>query len=122
MEKKKSKILIVDDEPGWRDLISLELSAEDCVVTTASSGSMALEFLRRTQFDLVITDIRMPGKIDGVDLLQTWRRENPAQKAIFMTGYAVEEKIQQALETGDVLLKKPFETNDLLNAVHVLLK
>ncbi|MBI3307679.1 MAG: response regulator [Candidatus Omnitrophica bacterium] len=124
MEKtrKKIKVLIVDDEPGWRDLLSLELSSEDCEVTTASNALAALDLLHRQSFDLLITDIRMPGQLDGADLIQVWHRENPAQKVIFITGYAIEEKIRQVMEQSSILcLKKPFESRELLNAVQTLL-
>ena len=117
------KILVVDDEPGWRDLLSLELTSEDCAVVTASSADEALVRLREQSFHLVITDVRMPGGMDGIDLIQTYRRENPAQKAIFITGYATEEKVEQALERGVVLcLRKPFESQELLNAINSLFK
>ena len=117
----KLKVLVVDDEPGWRDFLSLELSSEDRCVTTASNAMQALDLLRQEPFDLVITDVRMPGKFDGIDLIQVYRRENPAQKAIFMTGYAVEEKIEHALEAGHaVCLRKPFLNEALLKAVQTL--
>lgn len=116
------KILVVDDEPGWRDLLILELSTDDCHVTAASNSMQALALLHKQSFDLVITDVRMPGEIDGIDMIQAYRRENPAQKAIFITGYAIEEKIEQALEQGSVLyLKKPFQAEELQKAIQSLL-
>jgi CheY-like chemotaxis protein len=116
------KILVVDDELGWRELLSLELSAGDCEVTAASNAMEALAFLHKQSFDLVITDVRMPGEIDGIDMIQAYRRENPAQKAIVITGYAVEEKIEQALEQGSVVcLKKPFQSEELQKAIQSLL-
>jgi CheY-like chemotaxis protein len=122
VELKKYKILVVDDEPGWRDLLCLELTTENQEVRTASSAGEALDLLRKESFDLVITDVRMPGKLDGIDLIQTCRQGNPAQKAILITGYAVEEKIEQALVQGSVLcLKKPFESRELLGALQSLL-
>lgn len=121
-DRKKIKILIVDDEPGWRDLLSLELFSEDREVVTASNAEEALKLLRQQSFDLIITDARMPGQLDGIDLIRTYRREHPAQKAIFITGYAVEEKIEQTLKQGAVLcLKKPFDIEELLKAIQSLL-
>ena len=121
-ELKKLKILVVDDERGWRDLLSLELSAEDCQVVTASNADEALRLLQAKSFDLIITDARMPGSLDGIDLIKTYRKEHPTQKAIFITGYAVEEKIEQALQEGTVLfLKKPFQSEELLSAIQGLL-
>lgn len=124
MEKdhRKLKMLVVDDEPGWRDLLSLELSSENCEVRTASNAAEALKWLHQEFFDLVLTDVRMPGELDGIDLIQTYRRQNPSQKAIFVTGYAVEEKVQKALEQGSVVcLKKPFESQELLDTINSLL-
>ena len=122
MSHRKNKILIVDDEQGWRDLLSLELSSEDCKVLTASNADEALKFLSEQSFDLIITDARMPGSLDGIDLIKTYRKEHPTQKAIFITGYAVEEKIEQALQEGAVLcLKKPFQSEELLSAIQGLL-
>ena len=121
-ELKKLKILVVDDELGWRDLLSLELSSEDCQVTTVSNADEAFKLLQTQSFDLIITDARMPGPLDGIDLIQTYRREHPTQKAIFITGYAVEEKIEQALQEGTVLcLKKPFQSEELLDTIQGLL-
>ena len=121
-EMKKLKLLVVDDERGWRDLLSLELASEKCEVKTASSAIEALGLLQKESFHLVITDVRMPGDMDGIDLIQTCRREKPAQKAIFMTGYAIEEKIERALEPGSVMcLKKPFQSEELLSAIQFLL-
>ena len=121
-ELKKLKILVVDDELGWRDLLSLELSSEDCQVVTSSNADEALKLLQTQSFDLIITDARMPGSLDGIDLIQTYRQKHPTQKAIFITGYAVEEKIEQALREGTVLcLKKPFQSEELLDAIQGLL-
>ena len=122
MAHRKIKILIVDDEQGWRDLLSLELSSEDCEVLMASNAEEALKLLQSQSFDLIITDARMPGTLDGIDLIQTYRKEHPTQKAIFITGYAVEEKIEQALQEGTVLcLRKPFQSEELLSAIQRLL-
>ncbi len=121
MIKTKFKILVVDDEPGWRDLLSLELLSEDREVVTASNAEEALDILRQNAFDLIITDARMPGRLDGIDFIQTYRRKKPEQKAIFITGYALEEKIGQALEPGAVLcIKKPFESREILSAIQSL--
>ena len=122
MTKVKFKILVVDDEPGWRDLLCLELFSEDREVVTPSNAEEALKRLQQHSFDLIITDARMPGRLDGIDLIQTYRREKPEQKAIFITGYALEEKIEQALEPGAVVcIKKPFESRELFAAIQSLL-
>lgn len=106
---RTKNILVVDDEPGWRDLLSFELKDRGCEVTAVSNPEDALVCLRKNSFDLVITDVRMPGGMDGVDFIQAYAREKPDQKAIFITGYAEEEKLEQALVAGQRLcIKKPF--------------
>lgn len=119
---KKMRFLVADDEAGWRDLLSFELFSQERDIVTACSAHEALKLLDQQSFDLIISDVQMPGHLDGIDLIQTYRREKPAQKAILITGYAVEEKIERALADGAVLfLKKPFESEDLFKAIDCLL-
>ena len=119
---KNAKILVVDDEPGWRDLLAMEFAAEHDVVLAADTQE-AQKLMANQAFDVIITDVRMPGKMDGIDLIQGYRRKvNPVQKAIFITGYALEEKIQKVLAEGSgVCLRKPFELDSLRQAVQTLL-
>ena len=115
---EKKKILIVDDEPSWRDLLSFELSSEGYDVATASMATEGLVHLRQFQVDLLITDVRMPGELDGIDMVKIYRKEKPYLKVIFITGYAVEEKLQEALgQQLTVVLRKPFNMDDLLKKV-----
>lgn len=116
--KKTARILVVDDEPGWRDLLTFELDELGYEVMTAPDGSRGLEILRQSSFDLVITDVRMPGSLDGIDSIEIYRRENATQKVIFITGYAVEEKLARALDSKfNFCLKKPFAQEDLAKLI-----
>ena len=122
MEKKRLKLLIVDDEPGWRDLLSLELASAEHEIVTAANAVEAFEILCAAPFDVVITDVRMPGDMDGLGLIQRYRAQQPRQKAIFMTGYAIEESLQEALKQENVrCLRKPFESRELLSAIDSLI-
>jgi CheY-like chemotaxis protein len=111
------KIMIVDDEQGYRDLLHMELSGQGYTVLTAASGPEALAILESEEVDLIITDMKMP-KMDGLDVLIASRRLRPDIPIILMTGYAVEERVQEALaRKASVCLRKPFQINELETAL-----
>ena len=111
----KTRVLVVDDEPGIRKLLTFELSFLGYETITAKNADEALRILRdNIPFDLIITDIRMPGSMDGIDLIRVYREERPEQSALFITGYAAEEKLTQALKNPlNSCLKKPFQIQEL---------
>ena len=121
----KQRVLIIDDEMGWRHLLAFELEPLGYEVVTARDGIEGKSILREGPFDLIITDIRMPGEVDGIELIQSYWEEHPSQKVIFITGYATEEKLYQALERGQGvcrLLKKPFGLEELSRSIFQLLE
>ncbi|MBN2364583.1 MAG: response regulator, partial [Calditrichaeota bacterium] len=95
------RLLIVDDEEAltfslYQTFINVPL---ECEVITASSGEEALSRLEEKQFDLVITDISMPG-INGLDLLSMIKARNSASKVIVITAYGSDENREQAYKRG----------------------
>ena len=121
-ESQNPRILVVDDEPGWRDLLSFELISQGYEVVTASNASEGIAVLRSQVFNLVVTDVRMPGQMDGIDLIETYRKENPNQKALFITGYATEEKLSNSLQNRhSSCIRKPFHLDELSKAISELL-
>lgn len=111
-------ILIVDDEQGYRDLLSMELSDHGYAVFTACGGPEALEILQRVKVDLIITDMKMP-KMDGLDVVIASRKLFPGIPIILMTGYAVEERVQEALaRKASACLRKPFNIGELVGLVN----
>jgi len=111
-------ILIVDDEQGYRDLLSMELSDQGYTALPAAGGSDALEILKKEKVDLIITDMKMP-KMDGLDVVIASRLLRPGIPIILMTGYAMEERVQEALERkASVCLRKPFQFEELHAAIH----
>jgi CheY-like chemotaxis protein len=81
-------ILVVDDDPADRTLVSQMLFDHGYVVIQACDGLEALEIYKKdpSHFDLLVTDILMPG-IDGVELVQRVRRISPRMKVLFVSGY-----------------------------------
>ncbi len=109
-----ARILVVDDEVRMATLIRRELEDHGHEVVTACDGSSALEQLSRGTFDLLLTDLRMPG-MDGLDLLREARKVAPGTEVVLMTAYASAQTAVQAMKSGayDYLIK-PFEMDELL--------
>ena len=109
-----ARILVVDDEARMVDLIRRELEDHGYSVTTAGDGPSALELMESGDFDLVITDLRMPG-MDGLDLLKRARERFPRTEIVLMTAYASAQTAVKAMKEGAYdYLTKPFEMDELL--------
>ncbi|MBK8944051.1 MAG: sigma-54-dependent Fis family transcriptional regulator [Ignavibacteriae bacterium] len=115
------KILIADDEKGIRDSLQMILNEEGFQTTAVSDGLEALEQIKNNEFQLVISDIKMPG-MDGIELLEKCSKISPETYFIMMTAYASVETAISALRNGayDYLLK-PVEFDDILNKIKRLL-
>jgi diguanylate cyclase (GGDEF)-like protein len=111
-----AKILVVDDEPDVRTLISGFLSGEGYTAITAQDGEEGLRRFKEEPPDLVITDIKMPVR-SGIDLLKDIKAEDPSMDVIVLTGHSDELTAIDCLRCGayDYLLK-PLEELDLLLA------
>lgn len=112
-----ANVLVVDDEGANRYSVSKTLQRVGYMVSEAASGEEALENIQKTLFDVVLTDIRMPG-IDGVELLRRIKDEAPDAIVILMTGYATLGTAVEALRLGahDYLIK-PSSSQDIRQSV-----
>ena len=110
-------LLFVDDEDDLRALMVERLGAEGFEVVGAGSGEEALELLDRFAFDVVVTDLRLPG-IDGAQVIDAARERYPGIVAIVITGYGTVRDAVDAIKRGATdFLTKPFQFDELL---HVL--
>ncbi len=108
-----AKILVVDDEKRMCESLQTLLSNAGYNVTTAEKGEEALNKINRNDFDLVITDIKMP-QVDGLDILKAARTKDEDALVILMTGYASLESAISAVNEGAYdYLMKPIEFSDL---------
>jgi DNA-binding NtrC family response regulator len=98
-EMPSEKILVVDDEPSMTQFLGIVLRKEGFQVTTVHNGKDALEKVRAEAFDVVITDLRMPG-MDGIQLLQGIKKVDPALPVILMTAYASQQTAIDAVNLG----------------------
>ena len=109
----ETKVLVVDNEQGIRDLLSIVLTRKGFVVVTAEDGERALDLLANSSFDLLLTDMKMP-KMDGLALLAAARTVSPETAAVVMTAFASTETAIEAMKQGACdYLTKPFQVDEV---------
>ncbi len=117
MIERKIKVLVVDDEKIIRDFFGKLLTLQGIEVVCAENGYKAIELSRNTKFDLYFIDVRMPG-LNGLETYRQIRKINPNAQAVLMTGYAVEEILQQAQKEGVYAsIHKPFDISEMRRIV-----
>jgi len=114
-DREKFKILVVDDEKIVRDSMKEWLKEEGFSVATADSGQKALELMDDRPFNMMLTDIKMPG-MDGVELLAKAKEKNDDLCVIMMTAYAAVDSAVDAMKQGALdYLTKPFDPDVLIS-------
>jgi DNA-binding NtrC family response regulator len=116
-------ILVVDDEKLILDSITNLLMGEGYEVSSASNGQEALVLLGSKSFDLVISDLKLPDGIGGMEILQKSKAISSSTKVLILTAYADLLHAQKAKREGvDEFLSKPYDMEDLLHTVKRLLE
>jgi len=117
------EVLVADDDPGMRHALKLALEAAGYSVRVAADGREAFSLQRDNPADVLITDIFMPEN-DGFEAIDRFRHSYPATKIIAISGDAKRATLEYlpvaALIGVDATLKKPFNTEQLLRALHSL--
>jgi len=117
MDTPKAKILVVDDEPNVLITVQAILQAEGYDVDAIGDAELALESIREHQYDLVLTDLKMP-KVDGLGIVAEVRKSSPNTVCVMMTGYASVDTALEAVQLGAYeYLLKPVEVAELKMAV-----
>lgn len=112
----RARVLVVDDEETIRSLLSKTLALADYEVDVATDGRMALDRMRIIPYDLLITDLRMPG-VDGLNVIREARRLNAHIPVLIVTGYSSEASAIEAINLGvQGYLTKPFRVPRVLAA------
>ncbi len=115
--ESKKRILVVDDSANTLEVLQRMLEAQGYKVFTAPGVSEAIDVLGQTRFDLVITDLKMPG-LSGLELVRHIRENFKDTQVMMITGYPSVEGAVEALKTGaEEFLSKPFTDAELLSAV-----
>jgi two-component system response regulator FlrC len=121
--KSKASILVVDDEPAMRLLVTSILKGEGHEVTAAANGEEAIQLIERHHYHLVITDLKMPG-MSGVDLLARVKQDDPETAVILLTAFGTVGGAVEAMRKGAVhyLLKPLANPDELRLAVRRILE
>jgi DNA-binding response OmpR family regulator len=114
---EKFKVLIVDDELDFLDIIIKRLRARNIEVSGVESGYLALEALDSSSPDVIILDVKMPG-LDGIETLREIKKKKPLTEVIMLTGHASVDSGIQGMQLGafDYLIK-PVALDELLEKV-----
>ena len=118
MSDSKPNILLVDDEEALRRVVAERLDEAGFAVVEAASGEAALEQLQRFAFDVLISDLRLPG-IDGRHVIGAALERYPGILAIVVTGYATVKDAVDIIKRGAAdFVAKPFQFDELLHVIN----
>ncbi len=111
------KILLVDDEKDFLDVMSERIEARGMAVTKADSAAKALEQMASEGYDAIILDLMMPG-MDGLEALKAIKEKNPDLQVILLTGHATVEKGIEAMKLGALdFVEKPADLDKLTKVI-----
>ena len=108
------RVLVVEDDPLIREFVVEALREEGFDVIQAAEGEEALEWCRRQSADVLVTDVRLPGKVDGWQIAERCREHHPELPVIYATGFS---PVTPRPVPGGVFLQKPFHPDEIVNAV-----
>lgn len=116
------RILIVDDEEGYRKVLSNSLTDLGFETTVAASGMDALEEMKKKNYAVILLDMKMPG-IDGIELLERIRKEQLFSSIVIITAYTYEDIAREAICKGaKKVIRKPFSMDEIKSCLNELMK
>ncbi len=114
------RVLLVEDEGLIRLTLAETLQDAGYAVTEAVNGDEARALMAAAPFDLLLTDIQMPGSTDGVDVARDFHRRHPSSPVVYMTGRP-DMLSRLVLSAQETLLRKPFGSGQMLDALKTML-
>jgi DNA-binding NtrC family response regulator len=108
------RLLIVDDEEGFVNVLSNRLEKRNFQVTKAYTGTQGIQALRKRDFDVAVLDFKMED-MSGIEVLKIFKKMDPDMAVIMLTGHGSAEAAKEGLELGAFdYLSKPYELEDLI--------
>ncbi len=108
------RLLIVDDEVGFVNILAKRLSRRNMEVASAYTGTEAIQILRKQDFDVAVLDLKME-EMDGIEVLKIFKKMDPKMVVIMLTGHGSEQAAREGIEFGAFdYLTKPCELEDLM--------
>ena len=115
--EKKIKVLLVDDEVGFADVLAKRLDKRDMAVTPVYTGTEAIQTIRKNNFDVAVLDLKMED-MDGIEVLKIFKKAYPEMEVIMLTGHGSEQAAKEGIEYGAFdHLTKPCELEDLIKKI-----
>jgi DNA-binding NtrC family response regulator len=116
-EELNARVLLVDDEEKFLEVVSQRLKTRGLKVDTATSGEDALNTVKREDFDAIVLDLSMPG-MSGLETLERIRKDKPDVQVIILTGHGTLQAGVQAMKEGALdFMEKPVDLNKLLSRI-----
>lgn len=114
----KIRVLLVDDEKDFVESLAERLELRDFNVSTALNGTDALNLIKENEYDVIVIDVKMPGK-DGIETLTEIKNINQLPQVIMLTGHATVETAIQGMKMGAYdYIMKPTVTDDLIKLIN----
>jgi len=111
------KLLLVDDEEAYVNILSKRLAKRDFKVSTALSGVQGIQALREQEFDVAVLDLKMED-MDGIEVLKIFKKMSPNLSVIMLTGHGSEEAAREGIQFGAFdYLTKPCELEELVEKI-----
>ena len=108
------KLLLVDDEEAYVNILANRMAKRGFDVTKAMSGTAGIEALRKEEFDVAVLDLKMED-MDGIEVLKIFKKMAPNMEVIMLTGHGSEQAAREGVEFGAFdYLTKPCELEDLI--------
>ncbi|KMY67638.1 chemotaxis protein CheY [Desulfocarbo indianensis] len=115
--RDKIRLLLVDDEEGYLEVLVKRLAKRGVDVTPAQSGADAIQALRHNDFDVAVVDLKMED-MDGIEVLKVFKKMAPELEVIILTGHGSEQAAREGLALGAFdYLTKPCDLHVLLERV-----
>lgn len=112
-----SNVLLVEDNPLSRRNLAMFLQQAEFTVHQVDSGEAAMELMSRIRFDIVISDLRLPGKANGLDVLKYQNNTGSGKRLILITAFGSEQAQIEAAAAGALYLEKPISLRGLLDTI-----
>lgn len=108
------KVLLVDDEVGFVNILAKRLGKRNMEVTPAYTGTEAIQLVRKQDFDVAVLDLKME-EMDGIEVLKVFKKMDPNMVVIMLTGHGSQQAAKEGIEWGAFdYLTKPCELEELL--------
>jgi DNA-binding NtrC family response regulator len=112
------KLLLVDDEFGFVDVLRKRLTKRNMAVTVAYSGTEAIQRLRKQDFDVAVLDLKLED-MDGIEILRIFKKLVPDMPVIMLTGHGSEQAAREGIACGAFdYLTKPSDLEDLVEKIY----